>query len=69
MQSTSAPTATQMRILEELERALRRLVDDVNAAEQTTAAELQRLLGRPSESLKASPLQMPVRLRPTTSAP
>jgi photosystem II stability/assembly factor-like uncharacterized protein len=62
MQSTAAPTATQLRTLEELERALRRVIDEVNQAEQTTWTEMLQQLGRPANTTRPRPLQVPSRV-------
>lgn len=60
MQSTSLPTATQMRALDGLERALQSVIEEVNVAEQTTWPELLRS-GRPGVTGGSRPLEMPPR--------
>ena len=62
MQSTSAPTATQMQTVDDIEQALRRAVDDLNTLEGTTWPEIQRLTGDGKVTAGAPPLQVPPRL-------
>jgi photosystem II stability/assembly factor-like uncharacterized protein len=62
MQSTSAPTVTQMRLMEELERSLRVVIDEVNTLEQTTWPELLRGAGHSGLATVPKALQLPPRV-------
>jgi photosystem II stability/assembly factor-like uncharacterized protein len=58
MQSTTRPTATQTRVIEELEQTLRKVVDEVNTMEQTAWPEFLRAVGQVAPKATASPLQV-----------
>ena len=62
MQSTTAPTATQVRQIEELERALRLVIDEVNTLEQTTWPDLLKSSGQSGLATTPKPLQLPPRV-------